>query len=76
MARLTVRTTEEDGVRGRTEHEAMLDLQGSQLIIQLGIDELGMRFSTFRTSAPVFDLSHREDISYVAARLSTIPRDS
>jgi glucose-1-phosphate thymidylyltransferase len=41
------------------------------LAVQLAIDELGMRFSTFRTSAPVFDLSHREDIPRVSARLAS-----
>ena len=46
------------------------------LAVQLGIDELGMQFSTFRASDPVFDLSQREDIPHVAARLSTIARDS
>jgi len=46
------------------------------LAVQLAIDELGMRFRTFHASEPVFDLSHREDIPHVAARLSAILRDS
>jgi glucose-1-phosphate thymidylyltransferase len=46
------------------------------LAVQLAIDELGMRFRTFHATEPVFDLSHREDIPHVAARLSAIARDS
>jgi len=46
------------------------------LAVQLAIDEMGMRFNTFQANEPVFDLSHREDIPHVAARLSSIARDS
>jgi glucose-1-phosphate thymidylyltransferase len=40
--------------------------------VQLAIDEMGARFTTFRATAPILDLSHREDIASVAARLETI----
>jgi glucose-1-phosphate thymidylyltransferase len=39
------------------------------LAVQLAIDELGARFSTFRSNEPVLDLSHRADIPHVADRL-------
>ena len=42
------------------------------LAVQYAIDALGMRFTTVRTDAPVLDLSHREDIPVVAARLESI----
>jgi glucose-1-phosphate thymidylyltransferase len=42
------------------------------LAVQLAIDELGARFTTFRSNAPVLDLSHREDIAHVASRLSSL----
>jgi glucose-1-phosphate thymidylyltransferase len=42
------------------------------LAVQLAIDELGARFSTFRTDEPVLDLSHREDIPHVANRLAGV----
>ena len=42
------------------------------LAVQLAIDEMGARFTTFRATAPILDLSHREDIAAVAARLEAI----
>jgi hypothetical protein len=33
---------------------------------------MGARFTTFRATAPILDLSHREDIAAVAARLEAI----
>jgi len=41
------------------------------LAVQLAIDE-GMRFTAFRTDAPVLDLSHRADIPRVVRRLEMV----
>lgn len=49
-------------VSSRGEHEL-------PLAVQFGIEHLGMRFRTFDVDAPVLDLSQREDIASVAARL-------
>jgi len=42
------------------------------LAVQLAIEEMGMRFTAFRTDAPVLDLSHRADIPRVARRLEMV----
>ena len=42
------------------------------MAVQCAIEELGMRFTTFRTDAPVLDLSHRADIPRVARRLEMV----
>lgn len=42
------------------------------LAAQFAIDELGMRFTTFRTDAPVLDLSLRADIPAVVRRLEMV----
>jgi dTDP-glucose pyrophosphorylase len=42
------------------------------LAVQLAIEEMGMRFTVFRTDAPVLDLSHRADIPRVARRLEMV----
>jgi len=42
------------------------------LAVQYAIDTMGMRFITFRAEEPVLDLSRREDILVVAARLADV----
>jgi glucose-1-phosphate thymidylyltransferase len=50
----------------RGEHEL-------PLAVQFAIDHLDMHFRTFDVDSPVLDLSHREDIPSVAARLRGVP---